>query len=42
VSVWRWSGWTFSLIWRSQYGWYRDLILVEGSQTLISVVQASD
>jgi hypothetical protein len=41
VSEWRWTGWTFSLVWRSQYGWYRDLILVEGNQTLISVVPAS-
>lgn len=41
VSVWRWAGWTFSLVWRSQYGWYRDLILVEGSPPLISVVRAS-
>jgi poly-gamma-glutamate synthesis protein (capsule biosynthesis protein) len=41
VSVWRWTGWTFSLVWRSQYGWYRDLILVEGNQILISVVSSS-
>jgi hypothetical protein len=42
VSVWRWAGWTFSLVWRSQYGWYHDLILVEGNPTLISVVPAGD
>lgn len=42
VSVWRWTGWTFSLDWRSRYGWYRDLILVEGNQTLIGVAPAND
>jgi len=41
VSVWRWTGWTFSLAWRSQYGRYRDLILVEGNQAVISAVLAS-
>jgi poly-gamma-glutamate synthesis protein (capsule biosynthesis protein) len=41
VAVWRWTGWTFSLVWRSQYGCYRDLILVEGNQTLISAVSVS-
>jgi poly-gamma-glutamate synthesis protein (capsule biosynthesis protein) len=29
VSVWRWAGWTFTLIWRSEAGWYRDLVLDE-------------
>ncbi len=28
VSVWRWHGWGFSLVWRSPPGSYRDLILV--------------
>ncbi len=42
VSVWRWAGWTFSQVWLSQPGVYRDLILVEGNQTLISVVPAAD
>jgi len=41
VSVWSWTGWTFSLLWRSEYGRYRDLILDKGEQTIISVVQAS-
>ena len=42
VSVWSWTGWTFSLAWRSEYGQYRDLVLDEGTQTIISVVQASE
>jgi hypothetical protein len=29
VSVWRWHGWGFSLIWRSQPGQYSDLTLQE-------------
>jgi hypothetical protein len=29
VSVWRWHGWGFSLIWRSHPGPYRDLTLEE-------------
>jgi poly-gamma-glutamate capsule biosynthesis protein CapA/YwtB (metallophosphatase superfamily) len=28
VSVWRWHGWGFSLIWRSEGGRYRDLTLM--------------
>jgi hypothetical protein len=42
VSVWRWTGWTFSLVWRSQYGWYRDLVLVKGDKTLISAIPVID
>jgi poly-gamma-glutamate synthesis protein (capsule biosynthesis protein) len=29
VSVWRWHGWGFSLVWRSEPGPYRDLALSE-------------
>jgi poly-gamma-glutamate synthesis protein (capsule biosynthesis protein) len=36
VSVWRWHGWGFSLMWRSEPGAYRDLVLVEDGA--ISVV----
>ena len=32
VSVWRWAGWTFTLFWRSEYGAYRDLLVVEDDQ----------
>lgn len=31
VAVWRWQGWNFSLMWRSENGRYRDLVLVEGN-----------
>jgi poly-gamma-glutamate synthesis protein (capsule biosynthesis protein) len=36
VSVWRWHGWGFGLIWRSEPGAYRDLLL--GEDRTISVV----
>jgi poly-gamma-glutamate synthesis protein (capsule biosynthesis protein) len=29
VSVWRWQGWNFSLMWRSENGRYSDLLLVK-------------
>ena len=32
VSVWRWAGWTFTLIWRSDAGSYQDLVLAEQFQ----------
>jgi hypothetical protein len=28
VTVWRWHGWGFSLVWRSPPGRYRDLVLI--------------
>jgi hypothetical protein len=40
VSVWRWHGWGFSQLWRSQRGFYRDLTLIPGKiggQQTISV-----
>jgi poly-gamma-glutamate capsule biosynthesis protein CapA/YwtB (metallophosphatase superfamily) len=30
VSIWRWHGWGFSLMWRSPAGRYRDLTLIPG------------
>jgi hypothetical protein len=30
VTVWRWHGWGFSLVWRSPLGRYRDLALIAG------------
>lgn len=41
VSVWRWQGWNFSLMWRSENGRYQDLLLVEGEngRSLISVAK---
>ncbi len=37
VSVWRWHGWGFSLIWRSDPAPYRDLVLLPGQPPIISV-----
>lgn len=31
VAVWRWHGWGFSRMWRSEEGRYRDLILLPGT-----------
>ncbi len=31
VAVWRWHGWGFSRMWRSEEGRYRDLILLSGT-----------
>lgn len=28
ISIWRWAGWTFTLLWRSQIGRYANLVLV--------------
>ena len=39
VSVWRWSGWAFTLLWRSAPGRYRDLQLEPGAQPPLSVSQ---
>lgn len=45
VTVWRWHGWGFSLIWRSPIGRYHDLVLLphegDGSVT-ISVARESE
>jgi len=32
VTVWRWHGWGFSLVWRSPPGRYRDLILLAAEE----------
>ncbi len=29
IAVWRWQGWHFSLVWRSEPGRYRDLVLYQ-------------
>ncbi|MAT98336.1 MAG: hypothetical protein CL608_14420 [Anaerolineaceae bacterium] len=31
VAVWRWQGWNFSLVWRSENGRFHDLILLPGT-----------
>jgi hypothetical protein len=38
VSVWRWHGWGFALLWRSPTGSYRDLALIpqEGGTRIIT------
>jgi hypothetical protein len=40
LSVWRWHGWGYTLLWRSPAGRYRDLVLLpgrDGRQAVISV-----
>jgi poly-gamma-glutamate synthesis protein (capsule biosynthesis protein) len=37
VSVWRWHGWGFSLVWRSRPGSYRDLTLSEDGSIGVTV-----
>lgn len=39
VSVWRWQGWNFSLLWRSENGRFRNLTLRSGTdnQLLLTV-----
>ena len=33
VAVWRWQGWSFSLVWRSENGRYQDLTLQPGTES---------
>jgi hypothetical protein len=42
VSIWRWHGWGFSLMWRSPPGKYRDLgvVQVDIGQPLVITVAA--
>jgi poly-gamma-glutamate synthesis protein (capsule biosynthesis protein) len=37
VSLWRWHGWGFSLLWRSEPAAYRDLVLSEGGTISVAV-----
>jgi hypothetical protein len=37
LSVWRWSGWAFTLRWRSEAGCYRDLRYDAGGRPALSV-----
>lgn len=40
IAVWRWQGWNFSLLWRSENGRYQDLNLIEeNGRWLITVSQ---
>ncbi|MBE2220686.1 MAG: hypothetical protein IAF02_04055, partial [Anaerolineae bacterium] len=43
VAVWQWQGWSFSLQWQSEPGWYEELVIAEGGERpLITVYQAVD
>ena len=43
ISVWRWAGWTYSLMWRSLPGRYADLQLLErDGRNLISVSDSKE
>ena len=33
VAVWRWQGWSFSLVWRSENGRYQDLTVQPGTES---------
>ena len=33
VAVWRWQGWSFSLVWRSENGRYQDLTVQSGTES---------
>jgi hypothetical protein len=39
ISVWRWHGWGFSQIWRSEAGNYRNLRLGNGSDRMLIIVE---
>lgn len=41
VSVWRWHGWGFSLLWRSAVDIYRDITLVEAPESGIQLIQVN-
>ncbi|MFO7678703.1 MAG: CapA family protein [Chloroflexota bacterium] len=43
VAVWQWQGWTFSLQWQSEPGWYEDLVIQEGEERpLIAVYRTGE
>jgi hypothetical protein len=41
VSVWRWHGWGYTLLWRSPPGQYRDLVLLPGADGQPAVISAA-
>ena len=41
ISVWRWQGWNFSLLWRSENGRFRDLMLLPGTDNQLLLVVSS-
>ncbi|MBN2550443.1 MAG: CapA family protein, partial [Anaerolineales bacterium] len=42
ITVWRWHGWGFQLLWRSEEAWFHDLSLVQGSAGNLTVIQAAE
>ncbi|MDT8305115.1 MAG: CapA family protein [Anaerolineae bacterium] len=41
IGVWRWQGWSFSLVWRSEPGQFRNLLLQPVDDRMLLVVEAS-
>jgi hypothetical protein len=41
ISVWRWHGWGYTLLWRSPPGPYRDLVLLPGEDGQPAVISAA-
>lgn len=41
VTVWRWHGWGFSLMWRSPSGRYRDLALIAGGVGHLPIISVA-
>jgi hypothetical protein len=41
VSVWRWHGWGYTLLWRSSPGQYRDLVLLPGTDGQPAVISTA-
>jgi hypothetical protein len=41
VTVWRWHGWGFSLMWRSEGGRYRDLALMPGEAEELATISVT-
>jgi hypothetical protein len=41
ISIWRWHGWGFSQLWRSQSGFYQDLTLIPGANGELQTISVS-
>lgn len=42
ASVWRWQGWNFSLVWRSENGRFQDLILSSDTESRLLVTVSQE
>ena len=44
VAVWQWQGWSFSMQWQSEPGWYEELVIQEGDgeRPLLAVYQSEN